>query len=74
MQKQTDWCLSVWSQWASYRQHHHTVGSEKLHLLLSNYLDMAKEDIWFWKYKFVAEAKHKDGTPYLPNSLYHAVA
>ena len=44
--------------------------SEKLHPLLVNFVDMAKEDIQFWISKFVAEAKRKDGTPYPPNSLY----
>ena len=69
-QKQTEWCLAVWFQWASYRQHYLFEGSEKLHPLSSNFLDMAKGDIQFWISKFVAEAKHKDGTPYAPNSLY----
>ena len=68
--KQTDWCLSVWSQWASHRQGHLIESSEKQHPLLVNFVDMPKGDMEYWITKFVVEAKCKDGTPYPPNSLY----
>ena len=54
----------MWSQWTSYRQGHIIESLEKLHPLLVNFVDMAKEDIQFWISKFVAEAKHKACTRY----------
>ena len=72
-QKQTDWCVSVWSQWTSYHQYHLIEGSEKLYPLLSSFLDIAKGDIQLYSFgypSFLAKVKHEDGTPYVPNSLY----
>lgn len=48
-----------------------TTSMKILHPFLNNFLDMAKEDIQFWISKFVADAKHKDGTPYpIPCTRY----
>ena len=70
MQKQTDWAVSVWVQWASYRCEKIIEESKKKHPLLTNFVAMSEDGLKFWLVKFVAEVRRSDGKPYPPNSLY----
>ena len=68
-QKQTEWAVSVWVQWASYRREK-IEESETKHPMLTNFVAMSEDGLKFWLVKFVAEVRRSDEKPYPPNSLY----
>jgi len=53
--KQTNWAVSVWEQWASYRCTKIIEESETKHRLLTNIVEMSEDSLKFWLVKFVAE-------------------
>ena len=63
-QKQTDWAVSVWVQWASYRREKIIEESEIKHPLLTNFVAMSEDGLKFWLVKFVVEVQRSDGKPY----------
>ncbi len=69
MHKQTEWAVSVWVQWASYRGENIIEQSETVHPSLTNFIDVSEDVLKFWLVKFVTEARHTGGKPYPPNSL-----
>ena len=68
--KQTDWSLSVWSQWASYRTKNLIESDELLYELHVTPVSMTEDGLLFWLPKFVSEARKTDGNLYPPNSVY----
>ena len=68
--KQTDWSLSVWAQWASYRATNLIEDDEQLYELDEILLSMTEESLLFWLPKFIAEVRKGDGGLYPPNSVY----
>ena len=68
--KQTDWSLSVWSQWSSYRFKNLVEVDECVHELKQEFTAMTEEALLFWLPKFVAEIRKSDGSLYPPNSVY----
>jgi hypothetical protein len=68
--KQTNWSLSVWSQWSSYRQENLIENSKRQFPLSAKLTEMPVDAISFWLAKFVVEVRRSDGQPYLPDSLY----
>ena len=69
-QIQTDWSLSVWSQWSSYRSEKLVEVDECVHELKKEFTAMAEEALLFWLPKFVAKIRNSDGSLYPPNSVY----
>jgi len=69
-QKQTQWCTSVWKEWAVYRQTVVIEQSEATHKLLVNIDEISKDDLQYWLVKFVAEVKRKDENHYPPDTIY----
>ena len=69
-QKQTDWSLSVWSQWSCYRSENLVKADECVHKLKQEFTAMTEEALLFSLPKFVAEMRKSDGSLYPPNSVY----
>ena len=69
-QKQTDWSLSVWSQWSCCRSKNLVEADECVHELKQEFTAMTEEALLFWLPKFVAEIRKSDGSLYPPNSVY----
>ena len=69
-QKQTDWSLSVWSQWSCCRSENLVEADECVHKLKQEFTAMTEEALLFWLLKFVAEIRKSDGSLYPPNSVY----
>ena len=67
--KQTDWSLSVWAQWASYRAMNLIEDDEQLYELDETLVLMTEESLLFWLPKFIAEVRKRDGGLYPPNSV-----
>ena len=61
-QKQTDWSLSVWSQWSCYRSENLVEADECMHELKQEFTAMTEEALLFWLPKFVAEIRKSDGS------------
>ena len=68
--KQTDWSLSVWAQWASYRAMNLIEDDKQQYELDKTLLSMTEESFLFWLPKFIAEVRKGDGGLYPPNSVY----
>ena len=68
--KQTDWSLSVWAQWASYRAMNLIEDDEQLYELDETLVSLTEESLLFWLPKFIAEVRKGDGGLYPPNSVY----
>ena len=68
--KQTDWSLSVWAQWASYRAENLIEDDDHLYELNETLISMTEECLLFWLPKFVVEVRKSDGDLYPPNSVY----
>ena len=61
-QKQTDWSLSVWSQWSCYCSENLVKVDECVHELKQEFTAMTEEALLFWLPKFVAEIRKSDGS------------
>jgi len=72
-QKQTQWCTTVWKEWAAYRRSVIIEPNETAHQLLVDIDKMSKEDLQYWLVKFVEEVKQKDGNSHPPDTVYQIV-
>ena len=72
-QKQTNWCLNLWTQWAEYRSKKLIDEAERQNLLSTDIKVMKKSHIKFWLTMFIVEICRKDGKPYPPNTLHQIV-
>ena len=68
--KQTDWSLSVWAQWASYRAENLIEDDEHLYELNQTLTSMTEECLLFRLPKFIVKVRKSDGGLYPPNSVY----
>ena len=55
--KQTDWSLSVWSQWWSYRSKNLVEVDECVHELKQEFTAMIEEALLIWLPRFVAKIR-----------------
>ena len=69
-QKQTDWCLRVWAQWAAQRRQKIVEESKTAHPLLDDFPEMTKTTLQFWLPRLVTEIRKCNSRSYTPNSLY----
>ena len=67
---QTNWCISVWKEWAQDRLKGAKDPGELPFKLDTDFTKMLPEDMNFWLCRFIVEARKRDGTEYLPNTLY----
>ena len=69
-QKQTEWSLSVWTQWSSWRSQNLIESDEYEYELTETFVTMSEEAMLFWLPKFITEVRRSDGNSYPPNSVY----
>ena len=72
MPKQTDWSLSVWTQWSSWRTQNLIESDESEHELTETFVTMSEETMHmlFWLPKFITEVRRSDGNSYPLSSVY----
>ena len=70
MQKQTNWSLSVWTQWSSWRSQNLIESDESEHELPETFVTISEEAMLFWFLKFITEVRRSDRNNYPPNSVY----
>ena len=68
--KQTDWSLSVWTQWSFWRSQNLIESDEYENELIETFVTMSREAMLFWLPKFITEVRRSDRNSYPPNSVY----